>query len=98
MLELTAVLLLGLAMVVVVPLLLLRVAFGLLGVAIALPFKILGGLLHVVAGAGKLLFGLAGLVGLALLVLVLPLLAVLVPIALFAGCIFLAVKVLTAVF
>lgn len=95
MLELLIILALGLALLVAVPLLLLKAAFGLLGFVVVLPFKILGGLLHLAAGLLKVVLG---VVGVAVLVVALPLLVAALPVALMAGCIFIFFKVLTAVF
>jgi len=92
--ELLIVLMLGLALVVGVPLLLLKLFFGALGFAIALPFRLAGAVLHLVAGVGKLVLGVAGL---ALLVFALPVLVIAIPALLFFGCIFIGVKVLAAI-
>jgi hypothetical protein len=77
-----------------IPLLLLKAAFGLVGFLIALPFKLIGGLLHLAAGAFKIFLGLALL---AILVVALPVLIALIPVALGAGCIFIGIKLLTAI-
>lgn len=94
MLELLIALMFGLALLVAIPLLLLKAAFGLLGFVVVLPFKILGGLLHLAAGLLKLMVGVAGI---ALLVVVLPVLIAVLPVALIAGCIFIFFKVLAAI-
>lgn len=95
MLELLIVLLLGLALLVAIPVLLLEAAFGLLGFLLVLPFKILGALLHLAAGLFKLALG---VVVIAVLVVALPVLVAVLPVALIAGCIFIFVRVLAAVF
>lgn len=95
MLELLIATVLGLALLVAIPILLLRAAFGLLGFVVVLPFKVLGALLHLAAGLLELVLGVAGI---ALLVVALPVLVAVLPVALLAGCIFIFFKVLTAIF
>jgi len=95
MLELLIALMLGLAVLVAVPLLILKAAFGLLGFVVALPFRILGALLHLAAGATKLVLG---AVLLMVLVVLLPVLLVMLPAALGVCCILFGIKVLGAIF
>lgn len=95
MLELLIALLLGLALLVAIPVLLLKAVFGLLGFVVVLPFKVLGALVHVAAGMLKLVLGVAGI---AVLVVGLPVLVAILPVALMAGCIFIFVKILAAIF
>lgn len=89
-------LLLAIGLFVLLPLLLLKVALGLLLWVVLLPFRLVGGMLKIVGGVAalglKLLFALLGMAALVLGVFLFVILLPLLPVLLLGGAIFLIFK------